>query len=129
DLLDRILLLDGDAEAVGEDALGIVAVLVGIREWTSDRLGGLDAREPVGMRLCPARPSDDVELVVVDGERERLDAQRAARALEIAVPDLQRAAALEGVDHFLEELFLLGQRLLAAPHQEDELTPEILEAL
>ena len=94
DLLDRVLLLHRDAEAVGEDPLRVVAVLVRIRERPAHRLRGFDAREPVRVGIGTARPPDDVELVIVDGERERLDAHRAPRALEVAVADLQRPPPL-----------------------------------
>jgi len=43
---------------------------------------------------------------------ERLDADRTARAVEAPVPDLETAAALERVDHLLEQLLLFGKRLL-----------------
>jgi len=39
------------------------------------------------------------------------------------------AAALERVDHFLEQFLLLGERLLTAADQEHELAPGILEPL
>src|SRR5205814_3836268 len=93
------------------------------------RLRGFDAREPVRAGIGTARPPDDVELVIVDGERERLDAHRAPRALEVAVADLQRPPPPERVDHLLEHLFVLGKRLLAAADEKDELPPEILEPL
>jgi len=53
-------------------------------------------------------PRDDVQLVVVECQGERLDADRTARAVEAPVPDLETAAALERVDHFLEQFLLLG---------------------
>src|SRR5713226_918814 len=81
------------------------------------------------MRRPAPRAADDVKLVVVEGQRERLDAHRAAGAVEAAVLDLQSAAALERVDHFFEQIFLLGKGLLAAADEEDELAPRILEPL
>src|SRR5258708_6217484 len=81
------------------------------------------------MRRAAPRTTDDVELVVVESQRERLDAHRAARAVEAAVLDLQSAPALERVDHFFEQIFLLGKGLLAAADGEDELAPRILEPL
>src|SRR4051812_37373135 len=129
DVLDGILLLDRDPEAVREDALGIVAVLVGIRERASYGIGGLDSGKAVGMGLCVLPPPDDVELVVVDRERERLDADRPPRALEVPVAELEGAAPLERVHHLLEQLLVLGERFLAAADDEDELAAEILEPL
>src|SRR5262249_7431091 len=129
DVVDGVHLVHEDPEAVREHALRVVAVLVRVLERSPDRLGRLDAGEAVGVGLAAARPADDVELVVVDGERERFDADRPARALEVAVAELQPAAALEGVDHLLEHLLLLGEGLLSSPHEEYELPPRILEAL
>src|SRR5256885_3336696 len=74
-------------------------------------------------------PADDVELVIVDRERERFDAHGAPRALEVAVADLQRPPALERIHHLLEHLLVFGERLLASADEEDELAPEILEAV
>src|SRR5216683_1232732 len=129
DVLDRVFLVDLDAEALGEDALRIVAVLVRVPERAPRGLGGLQPGEAVGMRGTAARPPDHVELVIVDRERERLDAQRLPLSVEAPVPDLQAATALERVDDLLEQLFLLGKRLLAAPDEEDELAAEVLEPL
>ena len=67
--------------------------------------------------------------MIVDGEREGLDAQRLARAVEGPVADLQAAPALDRIHHFLEQLFLLRKGLLAAANEEDELPPGILEPL
>src|SRR5438105_9641982 len=129
DVLDRVLLVDEDAEALREDPLRIVAVLVRILEGPTGGFGRLDPRKAVGVRRAAARPPDHVELVVVDGERERFDAHRAAPAVEAPVSDLQRAPALERVDHLLEQLLVLRKRLFAAPDEEDELPPGILEPL
>src|SRR6202521_5998183 len=81
------------------------------------------------MRRSATRAADDVELVVVESQRERLDAHRAARAVEAAVLDLQSAAPLERVDHFFEQIFLFGKCLFAAADEEDKLAPRILEPL
>src|SRR5207237_715351 len=82
DLLDGIFIVDDDAEAVGEDAFRVVAVLVRVGKRAAHGLGRLDPREAIGVRRAAARPPDDVELMIVDGERQRLDAHRFARADE-----------------------------------------------
>src|SRR5438105_13860370 len=61
DDVHRILLVHEDAKAVGEHALRVVAVLVRVLERAPHRLGGLDPREPVGVRLTAAGPADHVE--------------------------------------------------------------------
>ena len=54
------------------------------------------------MRRATARPADDVELVIVHRERERLDAQRLPLAVEAAVFDAQAAPTLQRIDHLVE---------------------------
>src|SRR5207253_3986492 len=120
-------LVDEDAEAVGEDPLRVVAVLVRVLERAAGDLGALESGEAIRMGRPASRPPDDVELVIVDGQRERLDAQRLAGAVEGAVPALQPAPALDGVHDLLEQLFLLRERLFPAADEEDELAPGILE--
>src|SRR5205085_1412211 len=98
-------------------------------ERAAGGLGGLDAREAVRVRRAAAGAADDVELVIVEAERERLDADGFAGSVEAAIADLQGAAPLERVDHFLEEVLVLRQRLLAAADEEHELAARVLEAL
>src|SRR5260221_1207859 len=76
-----------------------------------------------------AGAADDVELVVVESERERLDAHRAARTVEASVLDGQPAAPLKRIDDFVQQVLILGKGLLAPAHEEDELPARILEAL
>ena len=124
-----VLFVHEDAEAVGEHALRIVAILVRVLERPAHRLGGVDPREPVGVRLAAARAADDVKLVIVDRERERLDAQRLPPAIERPVPDLQAMAPLQRIDDLLEQLLLFRQGFLAAADEEHELPSVVLEPL
>jgi len=124
-------------EGVAKDALRVILGPARILEGLVEHVDRGDAREAVrvkddgGGRRPPARgasrSTDHVELVVVDHDRQGLDAERLDLPAEARVLDRDDAMVKDSFDDLVEERGAVEERRLASAAEEPELAVDVLE--